>query len=151
VLRVNVLALCCVACERSSRVLCCVWTFYNTRGVAASKLLGVRRIFAEFPQTCPKSCSATFAYKYSPTNIMKTFYGVTFRKKRSSFVFLQTSGAIFGVKQCWAPWSFRDVAQIVDKSKLLGPPPAPLYSTVTCSLRTLTLSKGMIFASNVLF
>jgi len=54
-----------------------------------------RQILGEiFPQTCPKSFCATFAYKYYPIKIMKTFLDVT-SKKRSSCVFLQILGATF--------------------------------------------------------
>jgi len=46
----------------------------------------------EFPQTSAKSFCATFDYTFSPTKIIKTFSGMS---KRSSWVFLQTLGAIF--------------------------------------------------------
>ena len=42
-------------------------------GVGVSKFLGVRRIFAEFPQTCPKSFCATIAYKFSPQRSWRPF------------------------------------------------------------------------------
>jgi len=48
----------------------------------------------EFPQTCPKTFCATFAYKLFPTNIMKTIFWCDLPKIRSSCVFLQTLGAI---------------------------------------------------------
>ena len=48
----------------------------------------------EFHQTCPKILLCNFAYKFSPTMITKTFFGVT-SKKRSSCVYLQTLGVIF--------------------------------------------------------
>jgi len=43
-------------------------------GVGAGKFLGVWRIFSEFSQIYPKGFCATFAYKCSPTMIMKTFF-----------------------------------------------------------------------------
>ena len=109
---------------------------------------GWEGFLTEFPQTCPKSFCATLAYKFSPTNIMKTVFSVT-SKKRSSCVFLHTLGAVFsnqtlGTRFCpdfqgFIPdiqdfsQFFRDLAQIfkdfaqmfrdfvrfLDKSKLL--------------------------------
>jgi len=45
----------------------------------------------------------TFAYKFCPTKIMKTFFGMT-SEKTSSSVFLQTLGAFFQIKQRWVPF-----------------------------------------------
>jgi len=58
----------------------------------------------EFPQTCPKRFCATFAYKFSPTQIMKDSFGMTSRKK-SLHVFLYKLWApFFEMKQHWAPF-----------------------------------------------
>ena len=86
---------------------------HKRKGAGASKFLGVRKLFPEFYQTCPKHFCATFAYKFSPTKIMKTFFGVT-SKNRFSCVFLQTLGAIFwSATQLGAIFAriFRDFAQ----------------------------------------
>jgi len=40
----------------------------------AGKVLGCEGFLPEFPQTCPKSLYATFAYNVSPTKIMRTFF-----------------------------------------------------------------------------
>jgi len=75
----------------------------------------------EFLQTCPKCFCTKFACKFSPTKIVKTFFGVT-SKKGSSSVLRQTLGAIFGVKKCWAPFSrFSGISPRFSKSyKLFG-------------------------------
>ena len=90
----------------------------------------------EFSQTCPKSC-ATFAYKFSPTNIMKIFFWCDLHKndlhlfscKRCApFLWSEaTLGAMFAwIFRDFAQifWSFdqifRDFAQTINKSKLLG-------------------------------
>jgi len=49
----------------------------HTVGVGANKSSGGAK---DFCQTCPKSC-ATFADKFSSTNIIKTFFGVTSKKR----------------------------------------------------------------------
>jgi len=53
-----------------------------------------KRFLPDFPQNCPKSFCAIFAYKFYSTKIVKTFFGIT-PKKRLSCIFLQTLGAIF--------------------------------------------------------
>jgi len=60
----------------------------------SSKFLGVRRIFAAFAQTFPKSFCAPFAPKFSPQRTWITVFGVT-SKIGPDWVFLQTLGAIF--------------------------------------------------------
>jgi len=60
-------------------------------GVAASKFLGVRRIFARISPNLPESC-ATFAYKFSPTQITKAFIWCEHQEKMYSFVFLKAIG-----------------------------------------------------------
>jgi len=49
--------------------------------VGASKFWRWEGFLSEFPQTCPKSCCATFAYKCSPTKIMKTFFWCGLQKE----------------------------------------------------------------------
>jgi len=63
----------------------------------------VRRILPEFPQTCPKSFCATFAYKFSPTKIMKTSFWRNLYKGLHVFL-CKTSAPFFEVKQRWAPF-----------------------------------------------
>jgi len=70
----------------------CGGAFHHRGG--AGKFLGGRRIFARIPQTCPKSLMCNFAYKFSPTKIMKTFFGVT-STKWSSCVFSANLGYHF--------------------------------------------------------
>jgi len=72
----------------------------------------------EFPQIGPKSCCATFAYTFSPTKSMKTFFVVT-SKKRSSFVFCKRWAPSFEVKQRWAPFLSKFSAILPNCSGLL--------------------------------
>jgi len=92
-------------------------------GVGASKFLEVGRIFVR------KSCSVIFAYKFYPTEIMKTYFwcvlqkglDLFFCKRWVPFFLSQTTlGAIFA--QIFRDFAqiFRDFAWIFDKSKLLG-------------------------------
>jgi len=72
------------------------------------QIFGGAKHTPEFPQTSPKSFCAIFAYKSSPTNIMKTFLPFLVWPSKKVFmcfcVFLQTLGAIFQTKQSWAPF-----------------------------------------------
>ena len=45
-------------------------------GLGAGKVLGCEGFFPEFPQTPRKVFCATFVYKFSPTKIIKRFFGV---------------------------------------------------------------------------
>jgi len=59
---------------------------------------GAKDLFPNFPKLARKVFSTTFAYKVSPTKIIKDLF-LVWPPKRSSCVFLQTLGAIFEVKQ----------------------------------------------------
>jgi len=43
-------------------------------GVGAGKIWGCKGFLPEFSETCPKSFRATYAYKFSPPKIIKTFF-----------------------------------------------------------------------------
>jgi len=84
-------------------------------------ILGVGFLPA-YSQTCPKSYLCNFTCNFSPTKIVKTFFWCDLQK-RSSCVFLQTSGAIFWSQATFGAIFtriFRDFAQIFSKSKRLG-------------------------------
>ena len=66
-------------------------------GVGASEFLGVQRIFAQNFPNLPKKLSCKFC---------RPFFGVA-SKKWSLLVILQTLGAIFEVKERWAPFLLR--------------------------------------------
>jgi len=74
------------------------------------------------PKLADKGYLCNFAYNFSPTKFIKTFFWIDLQK-RSSCVFLQTLGAIF-LSQTTLGAIFgqicRDFAQIFSKSKLLG-------------------------------
>jgi len=59
----------------------------------------------EFPQTCPKRFCATFAYKFPPTKIVKTFFGMTSKKGLHVF-FCKRWAPFCESKQRWAPLLF---------------------------------------------
>jgi len=90
-------------------------------GVGASKFMGCEGFFPELPQICPKRCWATFAYKFSPTKIMKTFFWHDLHKRvficfsanvGRHFLSQTTLGAIFAQIFRDFAWMFRDFAQI---------------------------------------
>jgi len=82
----------------------------------AGKLLGARKIFSRIsPNLHEKFFCATFAYKVSPTKIMKSFFWCDLQKS-SSCVFLQTLVDIF-LSQATLDDIF---TQISNKSKRLG-------------------------------
>jgi len=64
--------------------------------VGASTFLGVQGVSSEYPQTCPKTCSGTCAFKIFPTKIVKAFFWCDLQK-RYSFVFLQAFSVIFAL------------------------------------------------------
>ena len=66
-----------------------IFTSNRCIGVRAKKYLGCEGFFPEFPPTCPKDLCATFAYKFSSKNIMKSLFCCDLQKK-SQCVFLQT-------------------------------------------------------------
>jgi len=74
------------------------------------------------PKLAHKSYFCNFAYNFSPTKFIKTFFWIDLRK-RSSCVFLQILDAIF-LSQATLGAIFggicRDFAQIFSKSKLLA-------------------------------
>jgi len=66
-----------------------------------------------FPKLARKSCCATFAYKFFPTKIMKTFFGVTSKTRGLHLFFYKCWSPFFAVKQRWSPFLhgvFRDFA-----------------------------------------
>ena len=79
-------------CSRSSMKLIC-----NCRGMVLTSLksnqqsspscpgLEVQRIFPRISQNLTEKLLCNFAYKFSPTNIMKTFFGVTSKKNHVFF------------------------------------------------------------------
>ena len=111
-------------------------------GLGAGKFLGVGRIFARISPNLPKNFCSTFAYTFSPTKIVKAFFGVT-SKWRYSCVFLHTLGATVLNKKFREPFfpyfqgfcpdfhgccldfqnfcpDFQGFSQIFDKSKFWG-------------------------------
>jgi len=96
--------------------LCCTYlTWYfachhsypnvTTIGVRAGKFLEVRRIFDQVSPNLPEKLLCDFfAYKFSPTKIMKTFFGVT-SKKRVFICFSPNVGHYFlKLNTHWAPF-----------------------------------------------
>jgi len=75
-------------------------------GVGASKFLEVRRTFTRIFPNLPEKLLCDFAYKLSPTKIMMTFFGVTYKKK-VCVCFSANVVTIFEVKQRWAPFLSR--------------------------------------------
>jgi len=74
----------------------------------------VRRIFARITQTCPKSFSATFAFRFLSKRSWKTFLWYDLQR-RSSCAFLQTLGTNFSNQTTLGAifsWICRDFAQI---------------------------------------
>ena len=104
-------------------------------GVGASKFWGCEKCLPEFHQTCQKNFCATFAYKFSPTKIMKTFsvwppkkgFHVLFCKRWVPF-FSKKAGRHFCSE-------FRAFCLNFQRNKTFGdvfappalPPPTPLY------------------------
>ena len=88
----------------------------------------VRRIFARVTQTCPKSFSATFAFRFLSKRSWKTFLWYDLQR-RSSCAFLQTLGTNFSNQTTLGAIFFLDLQgfcpdfqrfyRIFDKSKLL--------------------------------
>ena len=127
-------------------LICIMWNI----GVGVGKVLRVRRIFARIFPNFPETFVCDFAYRFSPTKIMKTFFGVN-SKKMSSCVFQQTLGAIFlnqttldavfvRIFRGFA-LIFRDFAQVFDKSKFwVYPAPQPLAPLMWRSLAFITFS-----------
>jgi len=65
--------------------------------------LGVAKDFCpDFPRLSRKVFCETFADKFSPTKIGKTFFGVTFKKGLNVF-FCKPWAPFFEVKQRWEP------------------------------------------------
>jgi len=104
-----------------------------------------------FPKLPEKVC-VTFAYKFSPTKVMKSIFEVTFKNGLHAF-FCKRQTSCFEVKQRWAPFlpGFKDFAhifrnfdwivgylprcsRIFDKSKVWG-------------VRLLTKKRGAAFSS----
>jgi len=83
--------------NQAQQVMPCYVTIVLTIGVGASEFLGVQRIFAQTFPNLPKKLSCQFC---------RPFFGVA-SKKWSLLVFLQMLGAIFEVKQRWAPFLLR--------------------------------------------
>jgi len=89
-------------------------------GVGAGKRLEVRRISARISTNLPDKFLWDFCLQI-------------FQKKRSSFVFLQTLGAFFEIKQRWAPFlsAFSGILPGFSTNQIFGgalapPPPTPL-------------------------
>ena len=85
------------------------------------QILGCEGFWPNFPKLALKVYCATFAYKFSPTKIMKTSFWCNLQK-RSSCVFIKTLGAIFWSQTTLGAFftrTFRASAQIFSKSKLL--------------------------------
>jgi len=75
-----------------------------TIGVGASKILGMRRIFARISPNLPKKllcdfCLEIFSHK---DHELKTFFGVT--SKKAFMFFCKRWAPFFEVKQHWAPF-----------------------------------------------
>jgi len=71
------------------------WRYIFIIGAEAGKVLGVWRFFFQnFPKLSRKVFCVTFAYKFSPTKIIKIFFWCDLQN-RSSCDFLPTLGAIF--------------------------------------------------------
>jgi len=71
----------------------------------ASKFLGVRRIFGWIFPNLPEKFCTSFVYKFSPTKMMKTWFGMIFKKEKGLRVFFCKSWApFFKIKQRWAPF-----------------------------------------------
>jgi len=67
------------------RVKQTVLSINRSISVGVSKFLEVRCEVPEFPQTCTKSCSATFAYKIFSTMIIKTLFWCDLQKGLNLF------------------------------------------------------------------
>jgi len=61
-------------------------------------------ICPNFPKLSRKVICAAFTYKFSPTKIMKTFFGVT-SEKGLHVIFCKPWAPFFEAKQGWAPFS----------------------------------------------
>jgi len=90
------------------------------------QIFGVQRILPEFPQTCPKSFCAIYAYKFSPTKIMKTSFWCNLQKKVFMF-FHANLGRRQTTLDTISTRIFRAFAQIFSKSKLLRVRLQPLH------------------------
>jgi len=99
------------------------------------KILGVAKDFCpNSPKLLQKVFCATFTYNFSPTEIMKTFFGVA-SKKGLHLIFCKPWGPCFEVEQGWAPFSrgfsgmFPDFQQIKTFGGALEPhlQQAPLF------------------------
>ena len=61
-------------------------------------------LMPEFPQTFPKIICVNFAYRFSPTKIMKTFFGMISKIGGLHVFFCKRWAPFLEVKQYWAPF-----------------------------------------------
>jgi len=74
-----------------------------TIGVEAGKFLGMQRIFARISPNFPEKFLCDFRDRFSPTKIMKTFFGMT-SKKRFHVFFCKRWVPFLKIKQRWTPF-----------------------------------------------
>ena len=108
-------------------------------GLGAGKVLEMQRIFARISPNSPKIFCATFAYKFSPTKIIKTFFGVTSKKVFMCFsaklgrYFLKSSNVgrhFYADFQGCCP-DFQQIKTFGDLLTPSAPPPPLLFITVS--------------------
>jgi len=121
-----------------------VLILYVVFRTGAGKFLEVQRIFPRIFANLPGKFLSDFAYKFSPTKIMKTFFWYDLQTKVFMW-FQQTLGAVFEIKQRWAPFLTRYLVILPRFSGILPTfltnqnfwcalaplPSTPLFRTVT--------------------
>ena len=102
--------LCSRAAYNQVNTVCDCWLLHRSKNRQAFR--SVNDFCPNFPKFPEKFC-ATFAYKFSPTKIMKSIFDVTFKKGLHVF-FCKRQASCFEVKQLWAPFlpGFKDFAHI---------------------------------------
>jgi len=122
----------------------CLRSIFLRHRCSSKQIFGCARIFSLLLPNLPKKFLCDFAYKFSPTKIMNTIFGMISKTALHVF-FCKHWAAFFEMKQRWAPFlpGFSGILPRFSTNQTFGsvlappappapPPPTPLFWDSVC-------------------